>query len=264
MGNVIVFSNQKGGVGKSTLSFLYAHWLVDRHRQHVCMVDLDTQRNCSKSLRAFQAGVEAAALFSTEDARLPSSAEERAICLLEGSKRLADVELARPETVIPAFREQVARLAQRFDAIVIDTPPALGLRMSAALIAATAVACPIELEEYSIDGVTDMLKTIFGVQRRYNPHLQMAGIVANRFNPHSLRQKAALQDLVTNYESFVLPARISTRSAIPEALAAGIPVWQLPKSSAREAGVEVQRSFDLLQARIEGVRSTRVAAENAA
>ena len=153
--------------------------------------------------------------------------------------------------MIPAFRKNVASLAQRFDTVVIDTPPALGLRMSAALIAATAVVCPIELEEYSIDGVTDMLKTIFGVRQRYNPRLQLAGIVLNRFNPHSVRQKAAMQQLVDHYREFVIPARISTRSAIPEALASGLPVWDLPKSSAREASAELRTLFGLLQQRMD-------------
>src|SRR5687767_4526588 len=105
---------------------------------------------------------------------------------------LVELERAPPDVVIPAFRQQMAALNQAFDACVIDTPPALGLRMSAALIAADHVACPIELEEYSIDGVTDMLKTVFGVRQKYNPCLQLLGIIANRFNPHSPRQKEAL------------------------------------------------------------------------
>jgi len=125
------------------------------------------------------------------------------------------------------------------------------LRMSAALIAATAVVCPIELEEYSIDGVTDMLKTIFGVRQRYNPRLELAGIVLNRFNPHSVRQRAAMQQLAASYREFVVPARISTRSAIPEALAEGRAVWELAKSSAREASAEVKDAFMLLQRRID-------------
>lgn len=170
---------------------------------------------------------------------------------MAGGKRLADIELARPEAVIPSFRKNVASVAQHFDTVVSDTPPALGLRMSAALIAAAAVVCPIELEEYSIDGVTDMLKTIFGVRQRYNPKLQLAGIVLNRFNPHSVRQKFAMQQLVDHYREFVIPARISTRSAIPEALASGLPVWDLRKSSAREASAELKTLFGLLQQRMD-------------
>lgn len=262
--NVVVLTNQKGGVGKSTLSVLFAHWLAERHRQRVCVIDLDTQSNASKSLRRFNTGLEAAALFDDRSVALPIAETGSSIALFAGSKRLADLELAKPGLVIPAFRRQVSALAHSFDSVVIDTPPALGLRMSAALIAATHVACPIELEEYSIDGVTDMLKTIFGIQKRYNPALRMAGIVANRFNPHSVRQKASVRDLMTHYGDLVVPGKISTRSAIPEGLADGVPVWQLAKTSAREASAEVLHVFDLLKERIDGVEASSVIKESAA
>lgn len=264
----LAFSNQKGGVGKSTLSVLFAHWLADKGGASVCVVDLDSQCNCSRSLARFGGAAEAASLFGVEPVQIPSPAPS-GITLFKGSKRLADLELAKADAVIPLFRMQVTAIAKAYDFVVIDTPPALGLRMSAALIAADAVVCPIELEEYSIDGVTDMLKTIFGVQKRYNPRLRLAGIVANRFNPHSVRQKTALRDLLANYSEFVLPGKISTRSAIPEALAAGIPVWQLAKTSARDASEEVFQVFELIMQRIdfearEAVEAVRVLEEGAA
>jgi chromosome partitioning protein len=248
---VVVLTNQKGGVGKSTLSVLLAQWLAERHRLRVGVIDLDTQANASKSLARFGSGREAAGFFESDCIRSMETTAA-SLTLFAGTKRLADLELAKPEVILPAFRRQVAALSGDFDVVVIDTPPSLGLRMSAALIAATHVACPIELEEYSIDGVTDMLKTIFGVQRRYNPGLRLAGLVANRFNPHSVRQRAALHDLVAHYSEFVVPAKISTRSAIPEALAAGVPLWRLAKSSARDAAAEVSAVFDLLKQRIDG------------
>lgn len=250
--HVVVLTNQKGGVGKSTLSVLLAQWLAERHRLRVGVIDLDTQANASKSLARFGSGRVAAELFESHGIR-SLEATAASLTLFAGTKRLADLELAKPEVVLPAFRRQVAALSGDFDFVVIDTPPSLGLRMSAALIAATHVACPIELEEYSIDGVTDMLKTIFGVQRRYNPGLRLAGLIANRFNPHSVRQKAALHDLVAHYSEFVVPAKISTRSAIPEAIAAGVPLWRLAKSSARDAAAEVSVVFDLLKQRFDGV-----------
>jgi len=243
----IVFTNQKGGPGKSTLTVLFAHWLVDKLRQRVCVVDLDNQRNSSKTLAAFDGGVSAAALFEAAPAVPVGSSS---LVLFGGARSLVDVERARPEVVIPAFRSNVAALSERFDCCVIDTPPVLGLRMSAALIAADHVACPIELEEYSVDGVTDMLRTVFGVRQKYNPRLQLLGIVANRFNPHSARQKEALASLIANYAELVVPAKISTRTAIPEALAAGVPVWRLAKSSAREASAEVCAVFELLRERM--------------
>jgi len=257
MGHVVVFGNQKGGVGKSTLSVLYALWLTDVHHQDVCVIDLDTQGNASKTLRTFDVGAAATELFAQAQMNaMPVRAAEahRSVGLVSASKKLADIELAKPEVVVPAFRNSVAQLAQRFDTVVIDTPPALGLRMSAALIAATHVVCPIELEEYSINGVADMLKTIFGIRQRYNPRLELAGIVLNRFNPHSVRQKTAMQQLAASYREFVVPARISTRSAIPEALAEGKAVWELTKTAAREASAEVKEVFMLLQSRIDAPR----------
>jgi chromosome partitioning protein len=250
--SVVVFTNQKGGPGKSTLSVLYAQWLADRQQQRVAFIDLDSQCNASKSLRT-SAGLHSAdELFKERDFAV-AAAERGAIRLFAGSRALVDLERSRPDVVIPAFRRHMARVSAGFDACVIDTPPALGLRMSAALMAAQHVACPIELEEYSIDGVTDMLKTIFGVRHKYNPALRLAGIIANRFNPHSLRQREALASLLANYREFVVPAKISTRSAIPESLASGVPLWRMTKTSAREASAEVERVFGLLDERMAAV-----------
>ena len=255
MGKVVVFGNQKGGVGKSTLAVLYAYWLVDLQRQSVCVIDLDAQGNCSSSLERFATGVDAAQLFGPQEVSAQAIAPhtgEQPVALLSGSRHLLDIELAPAERVIPVFRRCVLEAAQRFDTVIVDTPPSLGLRMSAALISADAVACPIELEAYSIDGVTDMLKTVFGVRMRYNPRLRLAGLLLNRFNAHSQRQRVALERLALDFPEFVIPARISTRSAIPEALAMGVPVWRLARTAARDASVEVMCAFELLHARVVG------------
>jgi chromosome partitioning protein len=170
--------------------------------------------------------------------------------LLPGTRTLVDVERAPADVALLSFQRQLATIKSSFDAVVIDTPPALGLRMTASLMAADHVVCPIELEEYSMDGVTDMLKTVFGVRQRHNPALRLLGLVANRFNPHSIRQRDAMERLFRDYAAYVVPAKISTRSAIPEALAFGQPVWRMTKSSAREAAAEVFTVFEHLHRRM--------------
>lgn len=250
----VVFSNQKGGTGKTTLSVLYAMWLQERQGRRVCFVDLDSQANASKTLRSFDSGISAADLLKSGTFAV-STVEPASLRLFAGDATLVDVDRGRPEVVIPAMRASLARLASGFDACVIDTPPALGLRMSAALIAGTHVVCPIELEEYSIDGVTAMLKTIFGVRQRYNPGLRLVGIVANRFNSHSVRQKEALVHLIATYSAFMVPAKLSVRTAIPEGLATGTPVWRMTKTAAREASEEVSKLFEVLDRRIAGAEA---------
>lgn len=96
------------------------------------------------------------------------------------------------------------------------------------MIAADALACPIKPKEYSIDGITDILKAIVGAQRRYYAPLRLVSILSNRFDPHSVRQQAALRELKASFRELVLPAKILTRSAIGEALAAGVPVGIWP------------------------------------
>lgn len=257
----VVFTNQKGGVGKTTLSVMFAQWLVEKQGQRVAVIDLDSQGNSSKTLAYAAQGPSSSSLFVDGDSLTLSSTD---LLVFAADNNLVDIELSRPERILPTFRARLRRLDPSFDWVVIDTPPTLGLRMSAALIAADEVVCPIELEDYSIDGLTNMLKTIFGVQRRYNEKLHLAGVLANRFNSHSVRQKAALHELVTRYNDFVIPAKISNRSAIPEALAAGCSVWTLSKTSAREASAEILKVFAILHSRMRGDAEARTTKESEA
>jgi chromosome partitioning protein len=245
--DTVVITNQKGGVGKSTIAALLAWWLTEKDKARVAVLDLDSQQNLTGTFAQHRCEVSAARLFGDG---LPAGATSPGgLCLLAGETKLADLERASPE-VIRNFRNNVAQLSPHFDYCLIDTPPALGLRMTAALIVADYALCPIELEEYSIDGVTAMIKTIVGVRQRHNPRLKLLGLLANRFNPHSVRQREALQALFASYGQYVIPAKISTRSAIPEALSQGVPVWKLPKTSAREAAAEVHKAFGLLRERM--------------
>ena len=245
--DTVVITNQKGGVGKSTITALLAWWLTEREQARVALLDLDSQKNLTRTFAQHRYEVSATRLFG---AGLPAAdTPPGGLCLFPGETELADLERASPE-VIRNFRTNLTQLGSHFDYCLIDTPPALGLRMTAALIVADYVLCPIELEEYSIDGVTAMIKTILGVRQRHNPRLKFLGLLANRFNPHSVRQREALQALFAAYGQHVIPAKISTRSAIPEALSQGMPVWQLPKTSAREATAEVNKAFGLLRERM--------------
>lgn len=236
----ITVSNQKGGVGKSTIAVHLAMALQEQQKQ-VLFVDLDPQANASKTLGRITPtdAVLASHLFRDDTITIKP---QDGITLLAADGAMADIERAAP-TVLVSIKTQLARLSNRFDYCVIDTPPSLGLRMTAALLVAQHVLAPIELEEYSIDGITKMLQTVFGVKEKWNPGLNFLGMLPNRFNPRSLAQKETLTHLLKSYSHLVIPARIGIRSSIPEALADGIPVWQLKKTAAREAGREFQNAF---------------------
>jgi chromosome partitioning protein len=244
----VVITNQKGGVGKTTVAALFAWWLAEKEKARIALVDLDSQKNLTRTFDSCRYDINAAQLFGPD--LPPFKTPQDQLSLLAGVTELADLERAAPQ-IIRNFRDNLLRLAPHFDYCLIDTPPALGLRMTAALIVADYVLCPIELEDYSIDGVTAMIKTIVGVRQRHNPRLKFLGLLANRLNAHSVRQRQALQTLLETYGQQVIPAKISTRSSIPEAISQAVPVWKLAKSSAREAATEVQKAFGLIRERMQ-------------
>ena len=252
---IISIANQKGGVGKTTLSSLFAYFLADRRDARVLAVDLDSQRNLSHTLRQCVIDIPTTALFN--DAMIALPAVRKSIALIHATPQLANLERASAEEAnrrVQTFAAQLDAMQQDFDYCLLDPPPTLGIRMVAALASADFVTVPIELEEYSTQAVKDMLQTVFGVRQHWNPRLKFLGILANRFMHNSMRQKAALQELLENYQEYVLPLKISTRAAIPRALEQGRGVWQLPTAAARDASTEVLQAFEVLMKKMEPVR----------
>lgn len=245
----IAIANQKGGVGKTAVACHLAFHLRDAGHK-VLFIDLDPQGNASATLHASAAdGVTASKLFDSQLVALPHG---DGITLVPADNALADLERSEP-SIIAGFRSQLHALrdAGQFDFCVIDTAPTLGLRMSAALIAADFVLCPIELESYSIQGITKMLQTIFGMKEKYNPDLTFLGMLPNRFNANSPAQKQNLSELLASYAHLMIAARIGNRSSVAEALGAGVPVWEIPKTAARSAGKEMREVFDLVTKKME-------------
>src|SRR5271154_5984796 len=252
---IISIANQKGGVGKSTLSSLFAYYLAEKKSARVLAVDLDSQRNLSHTLRQCGIDIPTTALFA--DSRVELPAVRKNIALIHATPQLANLERATATEAnrrVQTFAAQLEAISGEFDYCLLDPPPTLGIRMVAALAAADFVAMPVELEEYSTQAVKDMLQTVFGVRQQWNPKLKFLGILANRFMHNSTRQKAALQELLENYQDYVLPLKISTRAAIPRALEEGRGVWQLPTAAARDASAEVLQVFDVLMKKMEPVR----------
>lgn len=246
---IIVSTNQKGGVGKTTVVAHLAYYIRDRRPEaRTLFIDLDPQANSSKTLGEYATGVMTSALFSEEwTAPEPS---DNPIDLIQADPAMADLE--RQDTkIIGRFATALQELASRYDYCLIDTPPTLGLRMTAALVVADFVVAPIELEEYSIDGIVQMLKTIYGVKQKANPKLDFIGMLPNRFNSRSTEQKQTFSSLSGEYSHLLVPTPIGFRTAIPKALNQSIPVWALNTTAGRDAAKEVGRAMEHIMNRVE-------------
>jgi chromosome partitioning protein len=248
----LVIANQKGGVGKTTLLVHMAYYAAEAGNR-VLVIDLDPQGNSSSSLEMFASGIVASALFETKPLALRVEAQPN-ITLIGADSALVDLDRATLD-VARTFGNQVRHLEDSgsFDLCLIDTAPALGLRMVAAITSANYVVSPIELHAYSIDGIAAMLKTIYGIRGKLNPGLQFIGMLPSRVNAHSPAQKANLVALLKRHPDLVVRKAITLRTSIGEAASEKKPVWSLRKTSAREAGQEVKAALAHIIERMGGL-----------
>jgi chromosome partitioning protein len=179
---VISIANQKGGVGKTTTAINLAAALALRNKKTL-LIDLDPQANSTMSyldVTQVERGMYDAftdRTLSLADIIRPSTHEN----LWVAPSRIALAKLeARLVGEIDAhykLKDMLASLAEPFDVVVIDCPPALGLLTVNALVASTHLLIPIQSSYFALEGTDDLLETIEKVRSRANPGLRILGVV---------------------------------------------------------------------------------------
>ncbi|MBM3652650.1 MAG: ParA family protein [Alphaproteobacteria bacterium] len=233
----IVINNQKGGVGKTTLAVHLAWYLTEVGRR-VLILDLDAQANATDTLARHAGNATAAELFKPAARIAPGGID--GLTLAAADTSLTDVDRGDAASIL-TLRENLAAVSGDFDFCVIDTPPSLGLRSVAALVAASHVLSPIYLEDYSVKGVKGLLQTFLGVQKRYGrSDATFLGLLPSLFNTKSPRQREHLEQLLRDAGKYVFPGHVVARDGYAEAVAERAPVKKLKRRSAQEAGREVR------------------------
>ena len=238
----LAIANQKGGVGKSTLA-VHLAWLAIEQGRSVLLVDMDGQANSSRTFAESFTGLLASKLFTAEPGTLkqfPQAISEH-LTLIPADLALNDVEGLDLETI-----ERPASHLRGLDMppktlCIIDTPPTLGRRLLAALIAADAVVSPVALNGYSLQGITDLQKTVQMVRTRFNPGLTNLGLLANMVNSRSATHDQMLGELRTVLGNKFFPLTLGHRVAISDAVDRGRPVWHSTRGeSSHRAGHEMR------------------------
>lgn len=178
---IVAFVNQKGGVGKTTTAVTLAAALGRRH-QRVLLVDLDPQANATSAV-----GVEAAGKPGTYELMMDDAAPDACITAVEGepfSIVPADTALAGAEVeLVPLMARErrlantLARVRDRYDWILVDCPPSLGLLTVNALTAADSVIIPVQCEYLALEGLSHLMSTLELVRQNLNPNLFILGLV---------------------------------------------------------------------------------------
>lgn len=223
----LAVANQKGGVGKSTLTVHLAYAALEAGLR-VLLVDMDKQGSLSLTFTAADGaapGLMAATLYDSEvNGEQPEIITDK-LAIIRASKALLSIDKAENE-VISRPAKALRRFANDFDLCLIDTPPLLGIRLMASLVASDFVVTPVSVGLYELAGVADLMQTIHVVRTQgFNPRLRHVGILPMKTNSRSVEEREGLAALRDRYGAAILPESLPERAPVRKAIARRVPVW---------------------------------------
>jgi chromosome partitioning protein len=241
MPHIYAIINQKGGVGKTTTSVNRAACLAAEGKR-VLLIDIDPQGNSTSGLGIDRGQLSACIYDLLMGEKAPEEVllhtKVRNLDLLPATIDLAGAEI---ELVSAMSREHrlkglLEKIAPRYDYVLIDSPPSLGLLTVNALTASQGVLIPIQCEYYALEGISQLLHTINLVRQHLNPTLGIAGVLLTMQDPRTNLSQQVIQEVQTHFGSKVYKTIIPRNIRLSEAPSHGLPITLYdPKSKGAEA-----------------------------
>ncbi|HEY7206954.1 MAG TPA: ParA family protein [Gaiellaceae bacterium] len=207
---IIAFANQKGGVAKTTTTLNLGVALAEKESR-VLLIDLDPQGNLTMSQGWNPDEIERS-MFDVLVHRLPITEIVRSgeVDVAVSSIDLAGAELALSSMIgrERALEKSLLPVLERYDWILIDTPPSLGLLTINALVAADGVIVPVQCEYLSLRGLVQLENTLSMIRENLNPNVEIEGILPTMYDRRLLHSREAVEILKENFGSLVLNTRI--------------------------------------------------------
>ncbi len=228
-GRTFAIVNQKGGVGKSTTAVNLGASLAFLSRR-VLLVDIDPQGNSTSGVGISKAGLETSiyqVLMAEEPLQraIRSTPTER-LDVVPAELHLAgaEVELVSQIARETKLRTVLAPARERYEIILVDCPPSLGLLTINALTAADACLIPVQCEYYALEGLTQLMDTISLIRRHLNPNLRVAGVVLTMTDPRTKLSEQVADEVRRHFKDLVFTTEIPRSVRLAEAPSHGQPI----------------------------------------
>ncbi|MBQ9954737.1 MAG: ParA family protein [Eggerthellaceae bacterium] len=244
---ILAIINQKGGVGKSTTAINLSAALGAMNKQ-VLLVDLDPQGNSSSGL-----GIEKGAVdhciydvllndVPIEQVIIPDVCPGLDVAPATINLAGAEVELVSEMARENRLKDAVGSMRGRYDFILIDCPPSLGLLTVNALVAADKLLIPIQCEFYALEGVTKLLDSMKRVKTRLNPTLDIYGVLLTMYDNRTLLSKQVVDEVRGYFGRVVFNTMIPRTVKLSEAPSFGQPITEYdPKGKGSIAYIELAK-----------------------
>ena len=248
MGKIISVANQKGGVGKTTTTVNLGTILAKRGKK-VLLIDADPQGNATSGL-----GVEKEVEFSTYDVLVNETGIEDTIqdtiiknlkiCPSNINLAGAEVELVSMMSREQRLKEKLDEVKEKFDYILIDCPPSLGLITLNSFTASDSVLIPVQCEYYALEGLGQLLNTINLVKKHLNKQIQIEGALLTMYDIRTNLSNQVVKEVKKYFDNKVYKTVIPRNVRLSEAPSYGMPITEYdPKSKGAKSYMKFAKEF---------------------